>query len=228
MYKQATFKQKFAELKQWVPAIIEVVKKDLKNEHLKKDPFFAKKFFGTKNIQKITSEEMAEAYEKAIQEEEKGEDIAEFIASRWLFRNSEMYHFFEEQLGKLYTNFTELQEIEPQHADELIKSSNEEFSPPHTYLFSVLNSVVFPDAHFIRLKAEAEQFSKEKKKEEEQVEAAQSLEQMQRNHQLEVARLTDKYEKKLAGLQKKYVQDVESLKKQISALQRKLSPAGGR
>lgn len=228
MYKEATFKQKFAELKEWVPAIVETVKKDLKNEHLKKDIFFVKKFFGTKNILKITSEELAEAYERAIQEEEKGEDIGEFIASRWLLKNSEMYHFFEDKLSKMYSDFTELQEIEPKNAEELIRSSNEEFSPVHTYLFSVLNSVVFPDAYFVRLKSEAQQYSKEKKKEEEKAVAAHTVEQMQNNHQLEVARLTDKYEKKLAGLQKKYVQDVESLKKQISALQRKLSPAGGR
>lgn len=227
MYKQATFKEKFADLKEWIPTIIETVKKDLKNDHLRKDPFFAKKFFGSKNIQKITSEEMAEAYQKAIQEEDKGEDIGEFIASRWLFRNSEMYHFFEQQLSKIYSDFTELQEIEPQHAETLIKNSNQEFSPLHTYLFSVLNSVVFPDTYFIQLKTDAEQYNAEKKEEEKQAAAAQSIEQMQHNHQLEVARLTDKYEKKLAGLQKKYVQDVESLKKQISALQRKLHPVGG-
>ena len=37
-----------------------------------------------------------------------------------------------------------------------------------------------------------------------------------------MARLTDKYEKKLMGLQKKYQLDQEALKKQLAALQRKL------
>ena len=42
------------------------------------------------------------------------------------------------------------------------------------------------------------------------------------NFETEMARVKDKYEKKLNGLQKKYQVDVENLKKQIAQLQRKL------
>ncbi len=49
---------------------------------------------------------------------------------------------------------------------------------------------------------------------------------MRQAFEREIARLTDKYEKKLAGLQKKYITDMENFKKQISQLQRKLQDKG--
>lgn len=95
MYKNATYKEKFADLQEWIPLLVEAVKKDLRNEHLKKDLNFVKKFLSSKNVHKVTIEELAEAYQKAIQEEEQGEELAEFITSRWLLKNSELYEFFE-------------------------------------------------------------------------------------------------------------------------------------
>ena len=46
---------------------------------------------------------------------------------------------------------------------------------------------------------------------------------MQSHYDQQITRLTDKYEKKLQGMQKKYIQDIETLKKQITLLQRKLN-----
>ena len=101
-------------------------------------------------------------------------------------------------------------------------ASEKQFGAAQTYLFSVLNSVVFPDAIFKEMETKARQeqhtVGEEKKRQDEQL----SADAMKREHEREVARLTDKYEKKLIGLQKKYVTDVESLKKQVSLLQRKL------
>ena len=54
MYKNATYREKFADLKEWIPFLVEAIKKDLRNEHLKKDIFFVKKFLSSKNIHKIT------------------------------------------------------------------------------------------------------------------------------------------------------------------------------
>lgn len=223
MYKEATYKQKISDLQEWVPFIIETVKKDLKNDHLKKDFYFTKKFFPAKNINKITIDEMTEAYLKAIEEEEKGEEIAEFIASRWLLNNSELYEFFEQQLTQLCPDFTALTELDPLQAETLIAASNRQFGAPHTYLFSVLNSVVLPKESFQSLRKEAKQTKEEKEVEAKQVEEQLTVDNLQKGFDREIARLTDKYEKKLSGLQKKYLQDTERLKKENAQLQRRLS-----
>lgn len=222
MYKNASYKEKFADLQEWVPFLIESVKKDLRNEHLKKDVYFIKKFLSSKNIHKVTTEELAEAYQKAIREEEKGEELAEFITSRWLLKNSELYDFFEQQLSQMTSDFTTLDEIAPAQAQILIDTSIKQFGAPHTYLFSVLNSVVFPKESFQALKVKAQQHQAKEQEETQKAVEQRSIEQMQRHFECEIARLTDKYEKKLAGLQKKYVADVENLKKQVAQLQRKL------
>lgn len=226
MYKDATYKMKFAELKDWFPLIIETVKKDLKNEHLKKDPYFVKKFLDSKNIQKVTTEELAEAYAKAIQEEEKGEGVAEFIVSRWLLKNSELYTLFENNLSKITTDFTALEELPPEQANSLADASINQFGAVPTYLFAVLNSVVFPKETFEHLHKQAkvshQHFLEERITEQERM----NVESVSRAYDREMARLTDKFEKKLAGMQKKYQLDVDHLKKQVAILQRKLQEKG--
>ena len=189
---------------------------------MKKDFYFTKKFLASKNFQKASTEELAQAYQQAIAEEENGEEIAEFIASRWLLKNSELYHFFEEQLSKIDANFTELEELSPEHSQKLIQASNSEFGAPLTYLFAVLNSVVFPAESFQSLKKQAIEKNQQQMEESQSQEEQNSLDSMRRKFEQDVNRLTDKYEKKLSGLQKKYTTDIDTLKKQISQLQRKL------
>ncbi|MFI5343221.1 MAG: hypothetical protein ACHQUC_03265 [Chlamydiales bacterium] len=222
MYKNATYKEKFVDLQEWIPTIIDSIKKDLKNDHLKKDLYFVKKFLPSKNIQKVTVEELTQAYSKAIQEEEKGEEIAEFLVSRWLLKNTEMYHLFEKCLSQITSNFTELEELTHAQAQSIVESSTAQFGAVQTYLFAVLNSVVFPNETFEQLKNQAKE---DREKEDDHLLSEQeqsSHDSLQRTHEREVARITDKYEKKLAGMQKKYQIDVDHLKKQISILQRKL------
>lgn len=222
MYKNASYKEKYASLQHWLPSIIEIVKKDLKNEHLKKDFVFIKKYLPTSNIHKVTVEELAQAYQKAIAEEENGEDIAEFITTRWLLKNSELYDFFESQLKNISTDFTTIEEIDLAKAQKIAKAASDEFGHQSAYLFSVLNSVVFPAEVFHQLEKQAKDESQRKNQENVQQNEKQSLEAQRIAFERDVARLTDKYEKKLAGLQKKYLDDTEGLKKQISSLQRKL------
>jgi hypothetical protein len=227
MYKNATYKEKFADLKEWIPYLVESVKKDLRNEHLKNDMYFVKKFLASKNIHKATTEELAQAYDKAIQEEEHGEDLAEFITTRWLLKNSELYEFFEKQLSQIHPDFASLEEITPPQAQIVIEAANREFGAPQTYLFSVLNSVVFPAESFEKLKAKAKDQQVKQEEESLREEEQLSVEQMRREFERENARLTDKYEKKLAGLHKKYLADTEALKKQLAALQRKIHQEKG-
>src|SRR5262245_6832259 len=101
MPRELNFKDKLSQFKEWMPSIMECIKKDIRNEHLKKDNAFVKKYLNGKNIHKLNSNELAQAYTQAIDEQENGEELAEFIAHRWIFRNSEMYHFFETHLCKI-------------------------------------------------------------------------------------------------------------------------------
>lgn len=222
MYKNATYKEKFADLQAWIPFLVDAVKKDLRNEHLKKDFYFVKKFLSSKNIHKVSIDELSQAYQKAIQEEEQGEELAEFITSRWLLKNSDLYEFFEKQLSQINPDFTNLEEMTPTQAQTLIDASIVEFGAPHTYLFSVLNSVVFPSENFQKLKMQAQQHQNQQEEENQKNMEQMNAEQMRKSFDREIARLTDKYEKKLAGLQKKYVVDIENLKKQLAQLQRKM------
>lgn len=223
MLKDASYKEKYSVLKNWMPVIIDAVKKDLKNDHLKNDFVFIKRYFSGKNLAKLTSEELVEGYATAIQQEEKGEDIAEFITNRWLIKNSELYGFFESELKKINPDFSAIKIIEKNHSQSIVNDAVKQFGAPRTYLFSVLNSVAFSDEDFKELGSQAEEEAKKSAKEETQKAELQNIEQIKRACEEQIARIEDKYEKKLQGLQKKYIQDVEGLKKQISALQRKVS-----
>ncbi len=223
MLKDATYKEKYSVLKNWMPTIVDIVKKDLKNEHLKHDFVFAKRYFAGKNLAKLTNEELVEGYAAAIQQEEKGEDIAEFVTNRWLIKNSELYGFFEDELKKINPDFAAIKEIDKSKSQEIVNGAVKQFGAPRTYLFSVLNSVAFSDDDFKKLGTQAEEEAKKDSAVEAQKVELQNVEQIKRACNEQIARIEDKYEKKLQGLQKKYLQDVEALKKQISALQRKVS-----
>lgn len=221
MYKNASYKEKFDVLQQWFPEIINSIKKDLKNEHLKNDIAFIKKYLAGTNLNKITNDELATAYQKAVSDED-GNNFGDFITSRWLIKNSEIYDFFEEQLKQLSQDFTALEEIAPQAAQKISQAAVKEFGPSLTYQFAVLNSVVFPAETFHQLEKQAKAETKQKQEESVQNNEKATLESLQRSYEREMARVTDKYEKKLSGLQKKYITDTEGFKKQIAQLQRKL------
>lgn len=223
MLKETTYKAKFDMLASWMPLIVESVKKDLKNDHLKGDYAFFKHYFPGKNLNKLTTEELAQAYSNAIATSEKAEELAEFITNRWLIKHSDLYHYFEQELTKINPNFNDLDVLDKQTSLKLMEGSIQQHGAPHTYLFCILNSVVFPPEVFAKLSQLAEQAAKQAAAETTVKQEHESVEAMQRNYEQQIARLTDKYEKKLIGLQKKYTTDVEALKKQVANLQRKLA-----
>lgn len=224
MYKNITYKEKFAILKSWMPYILESVKKDLKNEHLKKDWNFTKKYFATKNHNKLSSEEMADAYHNEIMTGENGEELAEFVSNRWLLKNSEVYHFFENELSKINPNFNEIDELDKVQSQKMMQEAVKQFNAPRTYLFCVMNSVVFPDEIFKELGAQAQKEIDQEAIQNKVLKEKVSFEELKNDYEQQLSRMADKYEKKLLGLQKKYIQDTEVLKKQITGLQRKLNP----
>lgn len=221
MLKNATYKQKFQLLNPWMVSIVETVKKDLKNEHLRSDPAFCKQYLSG-NYQKATTEELAEAYAKALAADENSEALGEFITNRWLLKHTDLYDFFEQELIKIAPNFTELEEIPLTQGEKMAKAAAEEFGALPTYLFSVLNSVVLPKPVLAHLekhsKEEAEHHHQTREKDAEE----KTHKDLKTHFEQRIARLTDKYEKKLQGLQKKYMVDTEQLKKQVSLLQKKM------
>lgn len=221
--EEMTYAQKFAMLDAWLEHLVDAVKKDLRNDHLKKDWAFVKKYYSGKNVNKLSSDELAEGYRQALKQEEKAEELAEFITNRWLFKNSEVYQFFEDNLSRINPNFQEIKEIDIPRAQQLVQEAVAKFGAVRTYLFSSLNSVAFPPSVFDALSKQAKQEMIDGKKEAEEEAMNLTRESMEHHYEERIARLTDKYEKKLQGLQKKYLIDMEALKKQVAALQRKLS-----
>lgn len=223
MLKDTTYKEKFAMLQPWMPLIVDTIKKDLKNEHLKRDPAFSRLYFPGKNPAKLSSQELSEAYSQAVATGENSEELSEFISNRWLLKHIDLYYYFEQELGKIDPNFNEIKNIDKAIALKIMEGAVQQFGAIETYLFCVLNSVVFPDEIYKKLSHEAATHAEETKEELKISEQEASLEAILKGHEHHVARLKDKYEKKIVGLQKKYVQDVELLKKQIANLQRKLA-----
>lgn len=218
MLKEMGYAEKFKLVEQWVPQVIEVVKKDLKKEHLKKDRSFCRKYFLGKPVNQLTSLEMSHAYQKEIGEGNVG--LGEFIATRWLLKNSDIYGYFESELEKISPDFDELEKLDEELSTQLLKESLRQFGAVRTYLFSVLNSVVFEEALYTFLREEAEKESEEVAKRKEELEEASSLEELKRRHMREMKALEDKYNKKLNGMQKKYLHDMDSMKKEVGKLQK--------
>ena len=211
MIKEMSYEEKFSLLKPWFGGIIEDVKRDLRQEHLQKDRLFLKSHFGSKPAAKVTTEELKEVYGRLI--EEGAEQIAEFIAARWLLKHTEVYNYFEQELSSISKDFEQLEELEESLGRRLIAESTAQFGATDTYLFAIFNSVVFPQHQLEELRTLAAE-----PKEEVTTSEEPSLEEVRMQYE----RVIDRYEKKLSGLQKKYLQDVQTLKKQIGGLQRKL------
>lgn len=220
---EATYKEKFALLEELIPSIVESIKKDLKNEHLKQDIPFARKYLQGKNLNKVDVADLSQAYGLAIKSEEQGETIAEFMANRWILKKSDLYYFFETKLSQINPDFTSITEIDEAKGSALVQEVIEAHGAVDAYIFAVLNSVAFKEKQFQTLKQAAEEELKcvsESQKVEQEKETGEAL---IRKHQIELSRMEDKYEKKLLGLQRKYLTDVEALKKQIATLHKKLA-----
>ncbi len=220
MIKEQLYSEKFAHLEPWVESIFTSVKKDLRNEHLRKNPQFVNKYFSKRPLNKITSSELQDAYYKEILEG--NEEIGEWVVARWMFKNAEIYQFFAVNLSKINPDFEQIEEIPEDKALVLMRQAVAQFGAVATYVFSVFNAVSFPAGIFQALRDEAVQAVPSA----EVAEEALSLEDLKAKYEREIAKLTDKFEQKMQGMQRKYTDDVQGFKKQIAQLQRRLQDAG--
>ncbi|HEY4831138.1 MAG TPA: hypothetical protein VIH61_01055, partial [Waddliaceae bacterium] len=135
MLKETGYQEKIEMLFPWLEEIIEVLKKDLKSEHLKIDKPFCKKYFLGKNPAQVQVKEMAEAYRTDIACGNVG--LGEFIATRWLLKNSDVYGYFEEKLRAITSDFEQLEELPQDLSLSIVKAATLQFGAKKTYLFSV-------------------------------------------------------------------------------------------
>lgn len=219
--KTATFVDKVKHLATFMPAIVNDIKKDLKGDHLRSDPAFLKTYFAGKQRQKLGTDDLVAAYNAEITE--KGnEALAEFFCNRWLIKNTELYDHFSTFLAQINPEFDDIESIDDEMAAKMLAGAEKSYGSVRSYLFAVLNSVVFSDAVYAGLseRATAQLNAVEKPA---QTDEAKSIEALEKKHEKELRRLEEKFEKRQSGLEKKYHQDTAALKKQVATLQRKLS-----
>ncbi len=210
-------KNQFHALQNWTFEILDAIKKDLKSDHLHADPLFYRTYFGNRPQNRLTTEEIFAAYEKELTQG--NESIAEFVVNRWVFKHGDLYKRFADRLAKINPDFDQIKDLSDVESQEILKGVPEEFGAVPTFLFCLLNGVVFPKTTLDRLEKAAQIEKAAKKKEQESDLEEKSLQKIIATLQREVARLNEK----ILGVQKKYTIDTEGLKKQIKTLQQKLS-----
>ncbi len=210
----------FQSLQGWIPEVLTAIKKDIKTDHLSSDPVFYRTYFGNRPQNRLTADEIFAAYEKELL---KGnQDLGDWVVNRWVFKHGDVYRHFAEGLSRVNPDFEEIQTLTEEQSNQMLKGAVESFGAIPVFLFSVLNGVVFPDSVRQRLRQMADVEKSTQVSEQKSDSEKQNFEQVIARLQREMARLNEKYESRLAGVQKKYETDTEALKKQIRALQQKL------
>lgn len=207
----------FQALQSWTFEVLSTIKKDIKHEHLQSDLEFYQKYFGNRPKNRLTTEEIFAAYEKELAIGNEG--IAEWVVNRWVFKHGDLYQHFADRLSEINPDFNAIKTLTLEESQKVLAGTEASFGAIPTFLFSLLNGVVFP-------KQVLDELEKKAKLEREQREAAQeenkeqeSFEKVIASQKREIARL----EAKLLGVQKKYTKDTEMLKNQIKTLQKKLA-----
>ena len=220
MIVEDSYKIKFEKIQPWISTIFQVIRKDLKNEHLLKSPVFIQKHFSKRSLDKLTLDEFSEAYVKDIMEGD--EELGEKVVARWVLKNAEIFQFFVAELSKINPKYDEIQSLPSEVSAHLLNTSVQEFGSTITYLFCILNSVVLTQAQLVKLREMAILEQAEVKPVEEKS-LFESMDALKNHYEKEIRKLTEKMEKRVQGVERKYVQDVEGLRKQIAQLHKKMS-----
>jgi hypothetical protein len=107
-------------------------------------------------------------------------------------------------------------------AKSLAARSVDKFGLKDTLFFSVINSVVFPDEVFVYLRDQM-LLQKDSSVEIAHVSKEISLEEIKKEHESQMLKLSDRYEKRIQAMVKMHQQDLDGLKKQIAHLQKRLA-----
>ncbi len=212
-------KNPFLSVRPWMPQILHAIKKDIKTDHLAVDKSFYKNHFGNRPLNKLTLDEIFAVYERELLGG--NEQLVEWAVNRWVFKHGDLYQRFAGLLSEIHPEFHAIESLTPEQSERLL-TGLQDCSASEVYLFSSLNGVVFPESIFERLRLAAEKESQMVQEQAAKECAEESLIQELERLRREAARQKEKYEEKLAGVQRKYQTDIEALKKQIRSLQQKL------
>jgi hypothetical protein len=221
MIKDVTLKSKFEFLQPFIGKFFHDIRKDIRNEHLKRDVNFLQKHFAKKSIDKITAEEIEAVYQNEIINHG-NEDLSRWVVSKWILRHAEVYDFYVKELSKINSNFDEIIILDMDQAKSLAARSVDKFGLKDTLFFSVINSVVFPDEVFVYLRDQM-LLQKDSSVEIAHVSKEISLEEIKKEHESQMLKLSDRYEKRIQAMVKMHQQDLDGLKKQIAHLQKRLA-----
>ena len=210
----------FLIIQPWIPQVLTAIKREIRTDHLANSPVFSKTHFGNRPFNRLTAEEIFMAYEKDLLAGD--EELSEWVVNRWVFKHGDLYTHFAERLEAINSEYDEIKSLTEEESKKILEGSSQKFGALATYLFSVLNRVVFPQTIFDQLRKSAEEEESTQQAEAEGAAAKLNFEQMKARFEKDMARMQEKYESKVAGVMKKYTTDVEALKKQIRALQKQL------
>ncbi len=204
----------FVPLKNWMHVILSDIKKDIRSDHLGSDPEFYRKHFGNRPQNRLTIEEIFNAYESELIQG--NQELAEWVVNRWVFKHGDLYQIFADRLSKINPEFNKIESLNEEESERVLVGTVEAYGAIPTFLFVLLNGVVFPESVRQRLCAAAEKERGDLEKRQQAEEGKESLEKLLAAKEREIARLHEK----IAGVQKKYDKDTEALKKQIKVLQK--------
>ena len=125
----------------------------MRDEHLRTDRGFFKRNFPSKDLSKITVEDLLRVYPKMIAAGY--EPLSEFISNRWLLRHLDIYNYFEDSLKQHTEDFDKIEELEASFARTLLDDAVAKFGSVDSYIFSILNSVAFSQVLMNELRSKA-------------------------------------------------------------------------
>lgn len=222
MIKELTLKQRFERLQPWATRIFIDIKKEVKGEILLKNRGFVSKYFPKKTADKVTANELVAACYQEVAVEGNA-DFCDWVVSRWILKNIELYEYFVKELTGICPKFEEIKEISDDKGESMMQKACALFGASGTYIFSLLNSVAFSDNLFAKLeKAAMAELQSQKQSSVQEIATEKTAAELKCEHEKEMLKLTEKYENKLQAVLRKYAQDVDGLKKQVSLLQKRL------
>jgi len=140
---EETFQAKIQKLQPWFSKLVFEIKKDVKGELFTKYPKIYQRHFSKTYFAKLPFEELAAPLLKEVLAGD--ENLAEWICSLWVVKNEEMYNFFAQRLILINPDFEKIETLTEAQGESLMKDGVAQFGPVKTYLFSILNSVAFPE-----------------------------------------------------------------------------------
>lgn len=216
MVKSISYQEKVEKIGEWIPQILEEIKREIKREHLRKAPAFLQKFFGGKNINAITTEEIVDVYTALLKRSEP--QFVDQICYFWQVKHPELYPFFQSKLQVISEDVAEITEIEDALACKIVEESVAQFGAVNTYLFSLFYEVALSDAIFESLRARALEETKSASAIAQQEEETRNCELLRIQHERLMTRMREKYEKKLSALEEKYHTDIGRLRRELTEL----------